>query len=216
MEKAFAWKTEKAKQIDDPFKTDRVDMETEYHLPAGLLKRSFPDRYQDYYSACFVRNPWDYVTSCYAWLRFYRKIPHEFNDWVKRGFLDTPEREMNIFMKPNQSDWITDENGEIIVDFVGRFENMRQDFKKICRKVGVRKKLPHINRFKRAHYSTVYDDEARDIVADWYRRDVELLKYTFEETTPLTQTKISKILKIDRLVYYKYPPIRRTRGAAQS
>ena len=40
--------------------------------------------------------------------------------------------------------------------------------------------LPHHNRSQHAHYSSYYDDETRDLVAQHWARDIETFGYRFE------------------------------------
>ena len=40
--------------------------------------------------------------------------------------------------------------------------------------------LPHLNRSPReGSYRDAYDDEAREVVADWFRADLEAFEYEF-------------------------------------
>lgn len=92
--------------------------------------------------------------------------------------------------------------GRLLVDFIGRTENMDDDFRKVCHKIGIEPAYPpKTNRSFRAgnarehlkflfgrrkeparrDYKGYYDAETREIVEDMYRQDLELFDYGFRD-----------------------------------
>ena len=56
-------------------------------------------------------------------------------------------------------------------DFIGKFENLQEDFSYICNVVGIaEQELPHTNKTLHKHYAEYYDDQSRRIVEENARK----------------------------------------------
>ena len=157
------------------------------------------EQFSQYFTFAFVRNPWTRILSEYR----YRNYLHHFsfsdfilNKLPKPGFDDQYRHVMP------QYDLLHDQDGRLLVDFVGRFESLQKDFDTVCQKLGLDdSSLPHRNRsdkksrhLKRRLKNTLfmngenrhhslsdfYTDETRDAVAEYYRVDIETFGYRFE------------------------------------
>lgn len=166
------------------------------HAKAKDIKKILGDKvYAKYFSFAFVRNPWDLMVSSYHWWRqkaeavnrvsgLYRgfgepdinKIKSmSFDDFITskygRGYIN--EHKGEIF------DWIS-EDGEIIIDYVGKLETLQEDWQYICSKTGLPFiNLSHSNYTKREHYRTYYSEHTRELVAARFRRTIEQFEYEF-------------------------------------
>jgi hypothetical protein len=81
----------------------------------------------------------------------------------------------------NQIDYVADERGSIIVDFVGRFEKLEHDVNIIIDALGLPSRpIPQVNKSQHSHYSEYYTEETRRLVAERYSRDIEFFGYQFE------------------------------------
>jgi len=73
--------------------------------------------------------------------------------------------------------------GRVLTDFLGRFENMNEDWKKICKEINIKLvDLPHINKSSHKNYTEYYDNNARKKVARLYSKDIKLFGYKFEKS----------------------------------
>ncbi|OHB78464.1 MAG: hypothetical protein A2W31_00060 [Planctomycetes bacterium RBG_16_64_10] len=144
-----------------------------------------PQRWQRRFTFTVVRNPWAKVVSHYGYRLKRDKLCRDgdrlgFADWVRLAYGQNDPRYYDVpkmFMP--QVDWITDDHGAMLVDFVGRFEDLEGSFAEICRRLGVVATLPHLKRTDHGPYQEYYTPEARGIVARWFARDIEQFGYGF-------------------------------------
>ncbi len=113
-----------------------------------------------YFKFTIVRNPWARVVSSYHW----RKKKHYINE--NKSFNEFVRNSINTI--PHCHEFT---NG---VDFVGKVENIEEDFKKICEKIGIEVKLKHENKTKHKSYWRYYDEETIEIVRKEFSRDIDL------------------------------------------
>lgn len=149
-----------------------------------MLPREFFDQL---FKFAFVRNPWDLQVSSFHHIR--RERPHllggrdNFAEFL-RYKLD-PDRPYQYHIDTSierQSDYLVDLHGNVLVDFIGRFESLADDFAAICRRIGLQEpRLAHRRKATdRDDYRKYYDDETARLVAERFRRDIELFGYRFD------------------------------------
>ena len=69
-------------------------------------------------------------------------------------------------------------DGKIEMDFIGRFENLQEDFNRLCEGLGLGKRiLPHEMKGTYNDYDWFYTKETREIVAEYYSKDFEMFNY---------------------------------------
>jgi hypothetical protein len=105
----------------------------------------------------------------------YVRLNHpEFSDFIKNGNCERLEKTCQ-----NQLDFITDDNGNLLVDYIGRFENLEEDFRKTGL-VASGARLPHINKSSHTDYRSYYTDETREIVGRRHAKNCEFFGYQFD------------------------------------
>lgn len=159
------------------------------HAKAIAAKEMLPEPvFRSLFKFVIVRNPWDLQVSSYHHIK--REKPdvirgvNTFADFLHLKF--DPERSYDYMLDTSaelQHEYIVDLQGQIIVDFIGRYERLAQDFATICRRIGISPpSLPHLRRAAdRDDYRRYYTDELAELVAAHYQRDVEILGYRFDE-----------------------------------
>lgn len=177
------------------------------HLTAGeYVARGHltAHQFESYFKFSFVRNPWDRIVSEYKYRGYPVKV--DFKTYLFKH-LPAPGWTDGYCHVVPQYDFLHDEGGRLLVDFVGRYETLQADFDKVCARVGIPPtRLPRVNRsleearprsfrdlrkqVRRAiwsrerqhtfpHYTDYYDDESRELVGRLFRKDVEAFSYGF-------------------------------------
>ncbi len=157
------------------------------HATAKQTRKQLPEQFQNYFSFAFVRHPWDWQVSMYHFLLkqpenpFY---PDIVNAGSFRNYMDWIIAEDKPYPKgapKKQITMLTDEDGKIIVDYIGRYENLCPDFSHVMRQVGLQGiGLPNLNHSKHSDYRQYYDSYTKKLVAKHYEEDIEAFKYTFD------------------------------------
>lgn len=135
----------------------------------------------------FVRNPWDLQVSSFHHIK--RERPQflngitDFNEFMRWKF--NPERSYQYHIDTSlslQSDYLVDLHGKVLVDFIGRYENLNEDFSRVCKKIGVQIELPHKRKAKdrEKDFRSYYQDDTAALVAEHFKRDIEILEYSFD------------------------------------
>jgi hypothetical protein len=167
----------------------RIAAKLPRHAKVIAAKELLPKEFFDsLFKFAFVRNPWDLQVSSFHHIR--RERPqylggHEDFGGFLRWKLD-PQRPYQYHLDTSielQSDYLIDLHGQVVVDFIGRYERLEDDFSEICRRIGIQAPaLPHRRKAtdRQDNYRSYYTDETAQLVADNFRRDVELLGYRFD------------------------------------
>jgi hypothetical protein len=166
----------------------RLGIKFPRHAKAIAAKEMLPDAvYQGLFKFVFVRNPWDLQVSSFHHIG--REKPESlqgvktFPDFLRLKF--DPERPYDFMLDISQelqSDYLVDLHGNTIVDFIGRYERLHEDFAHVCERIGLTGlRLPHERRaVDRDDYRRYYTDATADLVARHYAADIERLGYTFD------------------------------------
>ena len=159
-----------------------------------------PAEFESLFKFSFVRNPFERIVSEYRYRNYLRH--RSFRDFVLNRLPGKGWDDQYRHVMP-QYDMLHDAREHLLVDFVGRFENLEADFAEVCRRIGTAgTPLRHRNRsdkwtrkLKRharnlmyqngenhkSGYRAFYDTETREAVSRLYQRDIETFGYRFPE-----------------------------------
>lgn len=138
----------------------------------------------------FVRNPWARMVSLYRFqCQKLWKPTDDYNQaetralgfkaWLMRDeffMVQDTKRDMPPMQRRPQLWWLEG------VDFIGRFENIKEDFAHVVAHVGLKKVPPlgHINTTIGGDYRAEYDDESLAFVAEHFAPEIKRFGYKCE------------------------------------
>lgn len=146
------------------------------HIPARIAKRRMGEEiWNDYFKFTIERNPWDKTLSHFNMQSSVRGGELSLDEYFEHG-----EFCVNLPI-------YTDEQGEVMVDEVIRYEELAEGMGRICERLeipwsgslGVRAKSEY--RKDRTHYSQVLSGEQRKILDRVFAREIELHGFRWEQ-----------------------------------
>jgi len=146
------------------------------HMPAAEAKAFLSDEaWNSYYKFSFDRNPWDRLVSAYFWRRY-----QTGNDALSFQEFLTQQRPHVL---SNYS--IYSIEGRVAVDFVGRYETLLVDLRKILDRIGIAEpvELPRLKakaRTDRRPYREIITPDQHAFIASHCRAEIALMGYTFD------------------------------------
>lgn len=163
------------------------------HIHAQPLKK-YIHNFEDYYLFSFVRNPWDRMLSLYSYL--IQKQSHRlheiilnfnasdwyngFNHWLTcENYFVIDSYYNNCIQKRSQSEYLFDDNGNLLVDFVGKLENINEDYPLLANKINLPVNINKLNESKHSAYTDVYTSYSKEFILKWHYKDIKYFNYSF-------------------------------------
>lgn len=132
------------------------------HVTWQTYKKASTRRFNEYFKFSFVRNPYSRALSAYQYilrggnqgaediqssasLAQYK----DFDDFVERGLWKGAFRSHLLFHP--QSLFIMDADDRLMVDYLGYFETLEEDFKVVAERLGIDSPIAHRNKGKESH-----------------------------------------------------------------
>ncbi|MCA9216817.1 MAG: sulfotransferase family 2 domain-containing protein [Planctomycetales bacterium] len=154
------------------------------HERLAVVNRRLPNPvFAELFKFGFVRDPWELLPSMY---RFIRKTPHHKRHRAVSQMCFPTFIEFAIAKKlANQKRLIANSRGEILLDFVGKFERLEADFARVREKLGIRRGLPHLNGTKQKTVAAYYDSATVRRIQSAFADDIETFGYATEPTSSM-------------------------------
>ena len=166
------------------------DVTLEGHRSVSFYKQVFGSRYSDFFTFTIVRNPWDRLYSAYKFLEkggmnihdknafeTHLSIYRDFEDFVLNGLNEKIIWKITHLIP--QHEFVCDKNGKIIVDHIGRFENLNKSIEKINDILKSDFKLEHHNKTDKKDYKDIYTTKMIEKVHQIYQKDIDIFEYKF-------------------------------------
>jgi hypothetical protein len=103
----------------------------------------------------------------------------DFIDWMKFASSTC----MHPVPHRYQLDWFVSPHGDMLADFIGKYETLEADWERIGARLGIAQKLPrlNVNPERQRDYTSYYSERTRKVVAERFALDVEYFGYRFGE-----------------------------------
>ena len=163
----------------------------EGHRSVSFYKQVFGTRYSDFFTFTIVRNPWERLYSAYKFLEkggmnthdknafeAHLSIYKNFECFILNGLNKKIIWEIMHFIP--QYDFVCDNNGKIIVDYVGKFENLKKSVDEINDILNSNFELEHHNKTNKKDYKDIYTTEMIEKVHHIYQKDIDIFEYSFK------------------------------------
>lgn len=144
------------------------------------------EKYKDYFVFSIIRNPWERLVSGYFYSDKGNKYLGRKCSSLKEFIENLPTKEMSyrwwFHVTRTLTEMLIDKDGKYIADFTIRFENLQSDFTKVCEKLNFQNiELPQKSKTKHTHYSSYYNEETMQMVAEKFAADIEYFNYQFDD-----------------------------------
>lgn len=132
---------------------------------------------KDYFKFAFVRNPFDRFVSAYSGFTQIRNMELGHFDKFCEEFI-TSKFSKDIHWIP-QNKLLCDDLGNIIPDFIGRYENLDEDLKKISNIIGIDMDIGHHRKTSRTSYEKMFSSKTKEIIENFFKDDLSKFDYHF-------------------------------------
>ena len=176
-----------------------------HHNIYYFRQRLTDEEFKKAFKFAFVRNPFDRVVAAFLrnairckgftleetrkaladWFREESKNSHRsFSDKDLQATLTVKRGVGSIGLMSFAPQWyyLCDEDGNVPLDFIGRFENKEEDWGKVCKVLNIEhKKLPLVmfdKHYDQSLYRDYYTLESENYVREIYKHDFELFDYS--------------------------------------
>ena len=164
-----------------------IDPQTK-HISAKTARAIYGEEvWNTYTKFSVVRNPWDRITSMWATKWWHQASDLDeccsFEEFIRKMRPHPHEIYNTLFYYE-----ILDEE----MDFILRFENLQNEFTRMLSEIGARDtRLPFVEKREREHYTTMYSELEKRLVAALFNTDITRFGYSYQEFPPNNKNRMA-------------------------
>ena len=145
---------------------------------------------KNFFKFCVVRNPYERLVSEYKYCKnYYSRFIKNINSFKEFIFelnskfnqvLENEENNHHLISHYLPQYKFTHIDSKNSLDFIMKFENLEEDWIKLCENLKINKKLIKVDKYsskKKYNYLDYYDDKLKEIVYQLYEKDFLLFGY---------------------------------------
>ena len=161
---------------------DKNSINCDNHTSAKNAKKKFPELWDSYTKICIIRNSWDREMSFMFYMKSYRSH-HEHH--IVENMNVTEYLEWRKTRVDHQVDYILDDNGVCLVDYILSFEDLNTNIKNFFRgayNIDVSPHLPPKKRevsIREPNYRRYYNDHNRRMLHEMHLPDIKHFEFVF-------------------------------------
>jgi hypothetical protein len=155
------------------------------HIKTKNLKRIMGEKFNEYKKISFIRNPYSRIVSSYFFYKNVNMIRSKNfirNLMARINVLSTEILPFSIWsvLKPTKKlvDYFYDDDKQLLIDLVGKTENLNEDLLSICSEIGIALNSDKVAKKNKSKHSSVegyYSNSFhKKIITKKIRKDIEL------------------------------------------
>ncbi len=153
------------------FRAHENILAAKYRMPA--------EKFASYFKFAFVRNPWERLVSEYEYILKrprhgrYKRVAglNNFAGFIRMQIPRKDAYQLNMLI---------DHSGRMLMDFVGKLENLETDWHTVCERTEIPyQALPRKNVTAHRNYPGYYDTASIQLVAKHWAREIDMFEYKF-------------------------------------
>ncbi len=145
----------------------------------NVQRKMNPQKYDSYFKFTIVRNPYDWLISLYYYILDHPE--HYLHTRIKaENFENFIAIQINENKLNTQSDYLTNEKEQLIVDHIAKFENIEQELTHLTNKLGIKyESVPFLNktRSRLGKQEELYSNKTYSQVNKHFKKDFEEFGY---------------------------------------